>query len=116
MSCLQANYSITVPQPADRTDHISFETQSSITVTFVLESGYTFLENAISCTASVNPLPSGVTPPSISQTNHTITFYDPNDASVDYDVEVATDEEESKRIGEETPTSKITFKPRTNCS
>ena len=115
MSCQQANYSISVPLPVDRTDPISFETQSSITVTFVLESGYVFLDNPISCTASVNPLPTGVTPPSISQANHTITFYDPNGASVDYDVEVATDEE-TRKIGIDTPTSKITFKPRTNCS
>lgn len=115
MSCLQANYSINVPQPADRTDHISFETQSSITVTFVLESGYVFLDNAITCTPSAS-LPSGATPPSISQTNHTITFYDPNGATVDYDVEVATDSESEQHVGQETPTSKITFKPRTNCS
>ncbi|NJK31172.1 MAG: hypothetical protein HC927_01475 [Deltaproteobacteria bacterium] len=105
MSCQQANYSLTVGGPIDPQD-LSFELNSSITVTFVAPSGY----SVTGVNFSPNPPSTGPTP---STTTDTITFSDPNFATVDFDVTVT--HTGPPTLGLDTPTTVVKFKPRSRC-
>lgn len=110
MTCQQTNTSITVGGPVDPVD-LSFELQSSITITFVPPSGQSI--TGVMSTPQSTP-PSTYPNPSVG--TDSVTFYDPEGAAVDFTVDVRdSGTSEAPKIGIETPPTTIIFKPRTTC-
>ncbi len=114
MTCQQTSYSITVDgsTPVDPQD-LSFELHSQITVGFVAPSGYTIG----TITFTPNPPTTGPTP---MVATASITFSNPDFATVDFDVNVPVTATQATLDGEhvhpfEGPTTTVKFKPRTRC-
>lgn len=108
MTCQQTNTTITVGGPVDPMT-LSFETHSSITITFNPPPGESITK--------IEPSPSSTPPttytlPTVG--SNSITFYDPGGSTIDFSVDVYDSSSEEK-IGIETPPTTIIFKPRTTC-
>ncbi|PRQ09497.1 hypothetical protein ENSA7_07390 [Enhygromyxa salina] len=108
MSCHQSNYSITVGGPVDP-QSLSFETNSTITVTFIAPAGYSIL--GVVCDPQSTP-PTNYPLPSVA--SPTVVFSNPNGEAVDFSVCVR-DSSPDQAVGMRGPTTTIIFKPRTTC-
>ncbi|KIG18356.1 hypothetical protein DB30_00641 [Enhygromyxa salina] len=88
---------------------LSFETHSTITVTFV-NPGHSILGvlyTPASTPPTAYPLP--------TTTSNSITFSDPNGATIDFSVDVRDSSPGEAVVGTMGPTTTIIFKPRTTC-
>jgi hypothetical protein len=100
MSCQTTDYNLDVSPTSFADQYVSFQSQSTITVTFVPPSGSSITN--VTYTSTPSTLPSGYPAPTVG-TNY-ITFYNPGALVAEFDVSVSYN-----------PTKTPKFKPVNSC-